>query len=103
MSKSEDCPTGDMRASWTLWLPHNKTFEQWAVLWGSDKNHPEIGGGKVVPIWKLYRIIAKDIIAIGNPASNAIPEQFPLLRTMQYTLHWATPDRIEKEDAEPSR
>ena len=76
------------------WLPHNKVFEQWAVLWGSDKNHAQIGGGKVIPIWKLYRMIAKDIIALGSPSGNAIPEQFPLLRTMQYTLDWATPDKL---------
>ena len=82
------------------WLPHNNKFEQWAILWGSDKNHPLLAGGKVIPIWKLYRRIARDIIAIGGPDGNAIPEQFPLLRTMQYTLHWATPDKLEKEDAE---
>jgi len=82
------------------WLPHNKTFEQWAVLWGSDKNYPEIGSGKVIPIWKLYRLIARDIIAIGNPEGNAIPETFPLLRTMQYTLHWASPDKLEQDIAE---
>ncbi|NLS98254.1 MAG: hypothetical protein GXX96_39495 [Planctomycetaceae bacterium] len=81
------------------WLPHNKTFEQWAVLWGSDKNHSVVGSGKVVPIWKLYKLIAKDIIAIGSPVGSAIPEQFPLLRTMQYTLYWAAPEKLEDEDA----
>ena len=81
------------------WLPHNKRFEQWAVLWASDRNHAEVGGGKVVPIWRLYRMIAKDILAIGNAKGNAIPEQFPLLRTMQYTLHWATPEKIEADQA----
>lgn len=81
------------------WLPHNKTFEQWAVVWGSDVNHPEIGGGKVVPIWKLYRLIAKDIAALGKAAGNAIPETFPLLRTMQYTLFWVTSDQSEPEDS----
>lgn len=80
------------------WLPHNKTFEQWAVLWGSDKNHSIVGGGKVIPVWSLYRKIAKDIIAVGSPAGNAISEQFPLLRTMQYTLHWATPDKLDEGD-----
>jgi hypothetical protein len=82
------------------WLPHNKKFEQWAVLWGSDKNHPEVGGGKVVPIWKMYRMIAKDVIAFGPPAGMAIPEQLPLLRTMQFTLHWAVGDKEGNEDAE---
>ena len=84
------------------WLPHNKTFDQWAILWGSDRNHTEIGGGKVVPLWKLYRLIAKDIVAIGKPEGNAISEIFPLLRTMQYTLHWATPEKIQNEDVEPT-
>ena len=85
------------------WLPHNKKFEQWAVLWGSDKNISTVGGGKVIPVWKLYRIIAKDIIDIGPPAGNAIPEQFPLIRTMQYTLHWATPDKLNEEGAKQSK
>ena len=61
------------------WLPHNKRFEQWAVLCKSDRNHQEVGGGKVVPIRKLYRMIASDIMAVGDPARNVIPEQFPLL------------------------
>ena len=69
------------------WLPHNKTFEQWAVLWGSNRNHETVGGGKVVPIWELYRIIAEDIAKVEK--SLAIPEQLPLLRTMQFTLRWA--------------
>lgn len=70
------------------WLPHNKTFEQWAVIWGSDKNHKTVGGGKVVPIWKFYNIVADDIRKHGKPEGNAIPEQYPILRTMQYTLFW---------------
>lgn len=78
------------------WLPHNKKFEQWAVIWGSNKNHETIGGGKVVPIWELYQIISKDVIAV--PKSTAIPEQFPLLRTMQYTLRWATSDQIGRNE-----
>lgn len=82
------------------WLPHNKSFEQWAVLWGSDKNHATLAGGKVIPIWKLYRMIARDVLSIGSAAGNAIPEQFPLLRTMQYTLEWATPDKLAQADAE---
>jgi hypothetical protein len=82
------------------WLPHNVKFEQWTGLWGSDKNHSEVGGGKVIPIWKLYQMIAKDVIAIGSPAGNAIPEQFPLLRTMQYTLHWVPRVKDDNADAE---
>jgi hypothetical protein len=82
------------------WLPHNKRFEQWAVLWGSDKNHDKIGGGKVVPIWKLYKQIADDVMMAGSPAGHAISEQWPLLRTMQYTLHWAMPERTGESGTE---
>lgn len=82
------------------WLPHSKRFEQWAVLWGSNRKYKEIGGGKVVPVWDLYRMIARDILAIGNPQTNAIPEQFPLLRTMQFTLNWVTPEQLEPREEE---
>jgi hypothetical protein len=80
------------------WLPRNKKVEKWAVLIASDKNNAEIGGGKVVPIWKLYRMIVKDINALGNPSSNAIPEIYPLLRTIQHTLRWARPIQNNGED-----
>lgn len=82
------------------WLPPNKTIEQWAVLWGSDRNHSEVGGGKVIPILKLMRMIAKDIIASGSPALRAIPEQFPLLRTMQFTLYFATSKKPDEEEGQ---
>lgn len=79
------------------WIPHNKRFEQWAVLWASDKSYKEIGGGKVIPIWTLCQMIAHDIMTISNEVGNkTIPEQFPLLRTMQFTLNWATPEKLEK-------
>jgi len=65
------------------------------VLFGSNKTHQEIGGGRVVPVWDLYRMIAKDILAIGKPEGYAMPEQFSLLRTMQFTFYWATPEKLE--------
>lgn len=81
------------------WLPHNKCFEQWAVLWASDKTHHEVGGGRVIPVWTLYRMIARDVLSVGNPAGNAISEQFPLLRTIQHTLNWATPEQLSNGQA----
>lgn len=64
------------------------TIEQWAVLPASDTNHKTIGGGKVVPIKKLYQMITKYIKENGPPETNAIPEQFPLLRTIQFTVYY---------------
>jgi len=75
------------------WLSGNPQIEQWAVLWGSTKNHRTIGGGTVVPISKLYALIAKDVLAVKT--GRAVPEQFPLLRTMQFTMRWATSENIE--------
>lgn len=76
------------------WLPPSSEIEQWAVLWGSDKNYKTIGGGKVVPIWKLYAFVAKDVVSVEKTV--AIPEGFPLLRTMQFTLRWATAEKIQE-------
>lgn len=70
------------------WLAKAIELEQWAVLWASDKNHKQVGGGKVVSQKNLYQIIAKDVYDAGSPVGNAMPEQFGLLRTMQYTLYW---------------
>lgn len=60
------------------WLPHNNRFEQWAVLWASDKNHQEVGGGKVVPIRKLYQMIANDIVAHGSEPPRVFRRVFYL-------------------------
>jgi hypothetical protein len=68
------------------WLPPSTAVEQWAVLWGSDKGRGTIGGGKVVPVSRLYRLIANDIGAVKH--GRVISEQFPLLRTMQLTIRW---------------
>lgn len=70
------------------WMEKKTVLEQWAVIWGSTKNHVMMGGGKVVPIWDFYELIGKDIQAIGKIEGNAIPEHFPLLRTMQFSIHW---------------
>lgn len=69
------------------WLSQNENSKQWVVLRGSNKNHQFISGGKVIPIWEMYRIIVKEI-SQTNPAGNAISEQF------QYTLHWVIPKKI---------
>lgn len=78
------------------WVRQSPKLDQWAVLWGSEKNHSTIGGGTVVPIWKLYNWISEDILALGEPESRAIPEAFLLLRTMQYTMHWVKPENKGK-------
>jgi len=70
------------------WIDALLPVERWAVLWGSSKIHRIIGGGKVIPVPDLYKRIAQDVRAI--PPGSSIPEKFPLLRTMQFTLLWVT-------------
>jgi len=85
------------------WVQADTEIEQWAVLWGSNRNHLWVGGGQVIPVWDLYRKIACDVLEIGDPARRAIPEQFSLLRTMQltlqYTLRKADRQKIKKWQA----
>jgi len=70
------------------WIETTTNIEQWAVIPAADTNHPTIGGGKVVPAWKLRQQITNDVREIGPWQHNAIPEQFPLLRTIQFTVNW---------------
>jgi len=65
------------------WIDKRTKFEQWAVLAASDQNHKTIGGGTVVPISRLIEEISKYVRTYGPPSRHAIPEQYPLLRTIQ--------------------
>jgi hypothetical protein len=69
------------------WLPRGTEIEQWAVFWASSKRHLQIGGGKFVSVQELYERIVKDVLALSK--LTVIPEQFPLLRTVQGTIRWA--------------
>jgi len=43
-------------------------------------------------------MIANDVIRNNSLVSGkTISEQFPLLRTIQFTLNWATPEQLENE------
>ena len=56
-------------------------------FFGSKQNHPIIGGGKVILIDELIEEILLEIK--DKPlASQAIPEHFPLLRTLQYAIEY---------------
>jgi hypothetical protein len=65
-----------------------KDMEQIAVFFfGSKQNHQTIGGGKITLVEELIEEILLEIK--GKPlASQAIPEHFPLLRTLQYAVEY---------------
>jgi hypothetical protein len=70
------------------WLPPGIGLEQWAVVLGADTQYQTIGAGKVVPLKKLIQQITDDVRAVGPMESNAIPEIYPLLRTVQFVVRW---------------
>jgi len=67
------------------WLPSNTKLRQIAVFVPHPKNRHEIAGGAVQSIDELMAEIRQTVIAQGILAKNAIPEKYPLLRTVQLT------------------
>jgi hypothetical protein len=67
------------------WLPANSKLDQYAVLPNASKEWATIGGGRVLTVDKLVADIRAKVVACGAMARNAIPEGYPLLRTIQLT------------------
>ena len=77
---------------------HPDWVEQIAVLgFGSDANHKTLGGGKVITAKNLLHMIVKDIE--GKKLENqAISENTPRLRTIQFILNYFKLDLPEIEE-----
>lgn len=67
------------------WLPPDTPFEQVAVLPNHPVGRDTIGGGKLVSIDEKMAEIRARVMGCGLMAKNAVPEQYPLLRTVQLT------------------
>ena len=65
------------------WLDPKTPLESIAVLVSHPKNRDRLAGAKIMSVDELVSRIRKEIIESGIVAKNAIPEQYPLLRTMQ--------------------
>ncbi len=65
------------------WLRGDVEIEHIAILISHPKNIHNVGGGKIVSIDEFAKKIQAEISAKGIMAKNAIPEQYPLLRTVQ--------------------
>jgi hypothetical protein len=62
-------------------------IEQIALIgFGSAPGREQLGGGRLVMIGTFMRQI-RDDLAHRNIAANAVPEQFYLLRTLQFAAH----------------
>ena len=58
-------------------------IEQMAVLISHPKGRDELAGGKIISVDELMAEIRQKVVECGIVAKNAIPEQYPLLRTLQ--------------------
>lgn len=65
------------------WLPPDSKLEQYAVVYNPTTKRPLLGGGKVLGVDQLVSEIRAKVVACGPMIRNAIPEGFPLLRTLQ--------------------
>ena len=63
-------------------------IEQIALLvFASTKNHPTLGGGRIMILDELLAQIL-DGLANTGIAKSAVPEQLPIIRTLQFVSHY---------------
>ncbi len=67
------------------WLPLDTPLQQIAVLVSHPRNRDTLAGGILLSVDELMKEIRTKIVQCGNMAGNAVPEQYPLLRTVQLT------------------
>ena len=73
-------------------------IDQYALfLFASKVNHEEVGGGRVALVAELYQEIVRGLRG-RKVAKDAVPEQFPLLRTVQQCLEFEQALFREQED-----
>ena len=65
------------------WLDPATPIEQIAVLVSHPKGRDTLASGRIISIDEFIGQIRKEIKSRGIVAKNAIPEQYPLLRTVQ--------------------
>jgi hypothetical protein len=67
------------------WLPPETPLKQVAVFISRPREKNEIAGGILISIDELMSEIRAKVVERGPMCRNAIPEQYPLLRTLQMT------------------
>ncbi len=65
------------------WLASSTLIDQIAVFPTHPKGRDRIAGGRIVSIDELVKEIRSKVVKCGPMRSNAISEQYPLLRTIQ--------------------
>ena len=65
------------------WLKPAPELQQFAVFVDHPKDRHEIAGGAIVSIDEMMQKIRSKVMECGKMSRSAIPEQYPLLRTLQ--------------------
>jgi hypothetical protein len=67
------------------WLDKDTPVERIAVLVSHPQGKDELCGAKIISIDEFMLLVKEKVSGCGKMAKNAIPEQYPLLRTVQLT------------------
>jgi hypothetical protein len=67
------------------WLSPETPLKQIAVLVSHPRGRDHIAGGLLISVDELMAEIRTAIVQCGVMSRNAVPEQYPLLRTIQLT------------------
>jgi len=65
------------------WLGSKVKLEQQAILVSHSKDKKKVGGGTILSVDEFMAQIQDKILESGKMSQNAIPQQYPLLRTVQ--------------------
>ena len=65
------------------WLPADTHLRQIAILVSHPKGRDTVAGAELVSIDEFVQTVRNEVLACGAAQSAAIPEQYPLLRTLQ--------------------
>ena len=65
------------------WLPASTPLKQYAIFPSRSRDRTHVAGGEVMTIDELMTEIRGFVRQRGAVCRNAIPEQYPLLRTIQ--------------------
>ena len=65
------------------WVPVSTRVRQIAIFISHPKGRDAIAGGEIMSVDELMREIRAKVLSQGVMSRAAIPEQFPLLRTIQ--------------------
>jgi hypothetical protein len=79
------------------WLPPETPIVQYAIFFGHPSGHDQIAGGKIYSVDEYVGMICREVRKRGRLGANAIPEHYPLLRTIQLLVcgYLAPPDCAE--------